>query len=452
MPPEGEVRWRRPPPEVTSTHGLHRHITYSELCDEDNKMELAVGKATSILGKMESGKIGLESESVYGSAIAMPQIASNSGWSWMFTCLAARSWFFLSLNVVMQGWLILMIGQELHSMSAYAGKMHLCNFGANIESCPDAADCRGPGGTEFTYPRLYNFNDWSTRKYVKESLLALFPKMRKEIEHEVDPGEYGVENSFCRYACVFIFSMAVVGDLFSTTNILKVLWKIPTGSAMPWISYEEPCWGPSKAAMKEVTGMTELDLVKFRIGSMPWMWKLVNLIFIVMPKIMIWCCLVSCGFRFLMETSGISDCIINCIALTFILDLDEMIFNRMSTQAAKTIMSKLEDYALYSIEAEEAESVEETLQRCRKEGQEKSLASKLSFLIPRRFFMILIVCIVFICKYYYHNCDIAKDGSIISTSIYIPRHAALSPLGFLFGVHSEHANTDKISWKMPGGD
>merc|ERR1711871_911111 len=58
---------------------------------------------------------------------------------------------------MLQGILIAMINEEAHVMTAFAGQMHLCDFGGNLPECPLTKNCRGPGGTTMSYPRLYTF-------------------------------------------------------------------------------------------------------------------------------------------------------------------------------------------------------------------------------------------------------------------------------------------------------
>merc|ERR1740121_1668327 len=139
----------------------------------------------------------------------MPQIARSAGWPWTLTGLAIRSFFFLALNIGLQAFLLAMIGEEQLFMYPFAGQMHLCDFGANIDQCPDGPNCKGPGGTTFSYPRLYSYDIWSTRIFLRDSLSTIFPHKADIINSIADPGEYGLENQYIRLACIFIFVMHV---------------------------------------------------------------------------------------------------------------------------------------------------------------------------------------------------------------------------------------------------
>merc|ERR1719476_1321373 len=105
-----------------------------------------------------------------------------------------------------------MIGTEQLMMYPFAGQMHLCDFGADIPRCPDAQNCEGPGGTKLSYPRLYSYDIWSTRSFLRDTLVSLFPEKSNLIKSVADPGEYGMENYYIRLACIFIFVLHVADD------------------------------------------------------------------------------------------------------------------------------------------------------------------------------------------------------------------------------------------------
>merc|ERR1740117_463291 len=100
---------------------------------------------------------------------------------------AIRSYLFLTINIAMQLFLLSMIGEEAHVMSAFAGQPHLCDFAKKIESCPGAPNCNGPGGTVFSFPRLYDFHSWATRTFVQDSLIVLFPDRKQDVVAAADP-------------------------------------------------------------------------------------------------------------------------------------------------------------------------------------------------------------------------------------------------------------------------
>jgi len=446
-------------PQIYSTGGtdLDQQYQYVDanidlLPEEDKNAYIAAGKALSFLIKMENtGSCGLERSSVYGAAIAIPQIARSTGYCCTMTSFAIRSYLFLLINIFMQLFLLSMIGEEAHVMSAFAGRMHLCNFGSAIERCPDAdaPNCKGPGGTTFSFPRLYDFSTWATRTFIRDSLIDIFPDRQEDIYNLADPGEYGMENYYCRLLCCFVFMMNVMEDFRTTLDVFWLLIHIPT-APQKWIRYEKPDWG-EKDHVKSVHAWRELDLVKFGVAGMPAKWKVANFLFIVVPKFLIWVVLAVSGNYFLMETAGITDVIMNSVALTFILNIDEMIFACFTTVSVRHIMSRMEEYELFSVEAEEAETDDEVLHRFhREEFGPGSWCIFLKRLNPKRLINVVIFMAIFNISYYYASCEQRADGSWTSKPIYMPTNVTFNPVAWVlpipaFGWHQ----SSEPSWTMP---
>merc|ERR1711879_1108204 len=108
----------------------------------------------------------------------------------------------------------------------------------------------------------------ATRLFVRDSLKVIFPDKADEIQASVDPGEYGMENWWCRWICCFLFMTAVVNDLFETISFANLLFHIPSRPET-WISYDVPEVGLDKETIKERYDKTELDFVKFKTAGMP---------------------------------------------------------------------------------------------------------------------------------------------------------------------------------------
>mmetsp|Transcript_1870 Transcript_1870/g.4741 ORF Transcript_1870/g.4741 Transcript_1870/m.4741 type:complete len:679 (-) Transcript_1870:56-2092(-) len=414
--------------------------------------QIAAAKAVSILTKMErQGYAGLEKNSVYGSAIAMPQIARSVGWSRTTVKHAIRSYVFLLVNFVLQGLLLTFIGESIQVINPNAGQMHLCDFGASLTSwaspCPGSSNCAGPDGTAMTLPRLYDFDVWNMRKFVQTSLLSVFPHRKDDILRLVDPGEYGVENYICRLCCCFLFTMSVVEDLRSTFTLGYLLMRLPSRDES-WIVWEPPDWAP-KAHAKEVLGWSELDLVQFKVAGMSLRWKFFNMLVVFVPKILLWYGTVHAGFQFLMETSTIADVVVNALAMTFLLQIDEMIQSRLSTESVRHIMEKLKDYPLFDLQAEEAETEEDCLERFNAQEIQICLCQDLPtllFLIPRRLLIILAVMSIFVWEYYNRNCVMTEEG-YVSKPMYLPSVSNTNLLAFLFGTPPQQ---DVAYWSWSG--
>lgn len=452
-------------PELAQNEMQDRPYDYIDanidsLPDEDKNAYIAAGKALSFLIKMETiGVCGLERSSVYGAAVALPQVARSTGYGRTMTSFAIRSYLFLLINIAMQLFLLSMIGEEAHVMSAFAGQPHLCDFAKRIENCPGAGgsskgssapNCQGPGGTPFSFPRLYDFHSWATRTFVRDSMKEIFPDRKEDIQSLADPGEYGMENYYCRLLCCFIFMMAVMEDLRSTMNVVHLLINIPTENGK-WIRYEKPSW-EDKDQAKLIHTWRELDLVKFGVAGMPLKWKFINFVCVVIPKFIIWLVLAISGNYFLMETAGIVDVIMNSVALTFILNIDEMIFATFTTVAVKHMMANMEDFELFNVDNEENETEEEALHRfCREEFGARSWCNFISKLNPKRIVVVIIGLAFFNIQYYYTNCEKASDGSWLSVPLYQPTHVRFNPVAWVFPLKAfGWHQASEPSWIMPG--
>lgn len=414
---------------------------------EADNPKVAASKAIAILSKREkAGYCRIEGGSIYGAAIAMPQIARSSGWPGTFLTLVIRVYFFLVVNVLLQGFLLSMIGEEQLMWYPFAGKMHLCDFGSNIKDCPDAANCKGPLGTPYSAPRLYDYDIWSTRIFIKDSLKAIFPDKAEELDKAVDPGEYGMENYYCRLACIFLFMLAVVDDLSGSWHLMKTLWYVPT-AAESWIEYDLPDWA-SKDDVKMIQEAGELDFVIFKVAGIPLHWKIINCLGVLLPKLALWLALVKSGVHYLMETAGIVDVIVNAMALTFVLEVDEMMFNRFSSSLTKHIMMNIVDKPLFSTDDEEEETEQDALKRFNEEELGSNRWWKvIIYVTPVRFIMVCLLQAFFMYEYYWKNCDKQQDGSLVSKAMSVPASLEYSPFKLMFGFEGER--TDEHFWVMP---
>lgn len=419
--------------------------------------KVAAARAVNILMKREqTGSCQVPTESVYGVVVVMPQIARSAGWSSTFTSLAIRAFVHLALNLVVQVVLLYQILLETNVMNLYGGQPHLCNFGRTFDTCPSkpGPDCLGPGGTTYTRDNLYgSFPQWSTRMFVRDALLLAMPDRADAIHANVVPGEYGIESPTCRLVCLFLFVMYIMDDLRETVNTALLLWHVPSTS-QSWLNYETPQWS-AKAEAKKKLGLEEFDFIKFQIRGMSVPWKCVNAIFVVLPKFMIWVLLISAGTQFLMDTAEITDLICNCLALAFVLQMDELIAARLCTEATKAIMEKIEAFDLYDPGDDENAKDNDVAQTFDQwEARWKVTEGKLLLLLfPKRLVTILIVCIAAYFWYFFRFCDFTDGGAWVSKTLLPP--AKVEKLGtWLFRWIFAPSSIDRVEtpcWQMPPG-
>jgi hypothetical protein len=414
--------------------------------DSAYNRRLSRAKLLGFLDKREAGSVCAE-QNIYGSAIALPQFARSLEWPVSLQRSVIRGYFFLALNIYVQASLLYYVSKEDQVVSKFGGQMHLCNFGANMANCPDAPGCVGPSGTRYTYSRLYSFAAIVDRQFVKDSLLQVFPEHADSIRKHVDVGEYGLESSSCRLLCVFLFMIEMISEFFTIYDMLALLYSVPTADES-WVTYEVPSW-EAKERVKEIKGWSELDLVQMKVAGMPMRWKIINVVFVVTPKIILWKCLCEVGVSFLMETSAMDDLIVNSVALGFILSIDEVFFQTLTKDSVRYMMMSLQAYDLYDTSALELYSDEQALERDAETHKSGWTCRKFLDLVPLRLVVAMAWTVVFVSEYYRRHCQVGKDGTMISKAVYIPQSFSISIFRVFFPRFFPADLEDEAAWEPP---
>jgi len=338
------------------------------------------------------GELTIETDSVYGAVIAMPQITRSLGWNQTFFALTFRSFLLLAINYVFQISALVFLTEESLVMDVLGGKMHLCDYGRTLEDCDQEKPqhgCKGPGGTVYTPPRLYGYDTWAVRKWTRDTLASFFEddeKVKNNIMdmNKIDPGEYGMENHECRIFACFLFTLAEVQGAFKILELIGILFHIPTKNES-WVYWAE-----------DGDDLDPLNNIKFRIAGMSLGWKLFNLIFIVFPKIWLLVEVFWMGFRFLMDTAGIVDLVLGAMAMDFVLSFDELILESFEGASTKHIMEHLEHFTHETDEEHLNEHIE---------GSGSGLKyGAIKLAIPRRLIIVLVVLLITVEAYYRVYC------------------------------------------------
>jgi len=326
----------------------------------------------------------------------------------------------LILNYFLQGSAMMFIAEESQVMDVLSGKMHLCDFAYDLEECPDHNHCTGPGGTKYTADGLYSYDIWSVRIYMRDTLKAAVsgtpldsPELKKKVDKAFAPGEYGMENYWCRVLACFIFMMAEVRDLFKTCELIAVLWHTPHHGES-WV-YKEGANGDGDPLMS----------LKFRVAGMPIAWKILNFFILVVPKVFLLYNVCWMGLRFLMETAGIIDLVLGAMTMDFILTLDELIFDGLGSATTKYIMGELEGFAMETGDGDDIVVDTNT--------SHKTKWGAIKLTLPRRLIFTLLVLFIFEVRYYWVNCD-RVDNMYVSKPLYLPKSANFNFMNFLTGI------------------
>lgn len=407
--------------------------------------ELAYATTTVGITKRDGGTLKVE-ESVYGAALVMPQLARTVGWNTTFTTFAIRSVLFLVLNIFVQAFLLKKVMQEQLVMDAFAGRMHLCDFG--IDTCPGPG-CRGPAGTDITPSRLYDHHDIVSRTFMKDSLKAIFPDRIEDINAKLDVGEYGMESNMCRYICCFIFMINCLDELEKIWGLGHLLYHVPSEDE-PWIRPLDDYEDLRQGRIEDVT---------IRIAGIPRIWKVINVMLIFIPKFMLWKLTVSTGFTFLMETAAIDDLIINSCALGLILQFDELVMASLMHEEERDFVSAVEEYEFYDSTTSCVGDMslltdEEIVNRYKQEqfGIRSWGLDALSLLFPYKLVLSLAGTCFFVTEYYRYYCTPdEKPGAhrYVSKPMYTPSSAAFSWCTTFFPDLFPMKEEGEPYWEMP---
>jgi len=473
--------------------------------ENEGPSSLARAKLLGALDICEAGACFVEKGSIYGAAILMPQLARSMSWHRLLTIEAFRSFLLIGVSIFLQVSLLVMLARKESVYDTFAGQMFLCDLGAGCIQ-GQGTMCTGPSGTEITPPRLYSFDIWSTRLYVRESLKKIFPDKQDDIQDLVDPGEYGLESYWCRLLCCILFVMSMLKEATNIIGMGKVLYYPPT-HADSWLgegisgneavdtecppktakasepqkrdAKEEDPDGSKRSstqsmglnrkswrAMKSAEELTStasagldvddgfeedwLDSIDLRIAGMPLMWKVINAVAILLPKILVWKLTVQTGITFLMETASISDLVVNSIALTFILSIDEMICETLTSQSTLSMLSRCKDYPLFDPELAQL-SDDDIASKYGGEKLEERLRvwDILAIVFPTRLVCVVVITFYFVWSYYHQHCTLTEDAEFLPNSLYPPKNSDFSIFNAIFPDFFPIETVSNPSWTMP---
>jgi hypothetical protein len=304
-------------------------------------------------------------------------------------------------------------------MDTLAGKMHLCDYAQHLDTCPEGPLCTGPGGTKYTRLRLYSFAQWAVRIFVRDMMIAVDPDKKDDIMKQVDPGEYGLESYNCRIVCCLVFTMSITTELFQNYELARFLFLLPS-KAESWIKYT-----PHSQSSGDHMFLA-CNLCEFQIKGMPRIWKIVNVIIILVPKSFLWLVVVWEGFRFLMETAGIVDLVMGSMAMGFVLSIDEALMSCLANGLTRHIMGALTEVPNFKDPAEGVEGSDDEILQAIGIPVPISFQRQFSLAFPRRLIVVAILLLANIWRYYFINCHVGPDGSFVSNPMHLPEHTWLT--------------------------
>merc|ERR1719456_850441 len=137
----------------------------------------------------------------------------------------------------------------------------------------------------------------------------------------------------------------------------------------------------------------------------------------MIPKMLFWVMTANLGVAFLMNTSGITDSIVNSMALAFILSIDELIFETATAGRTKYMMDNTEPFHLHQLTAERQAPEDHIL--IEDEKHRRSL--KCPDLFPQRLLFVVVLTWIFLTLYYWTRCERSADGTWVSQPLHMPK-------------------------------
>eukprot|EP00929_Paragymnodinium_shiwhaense_P009546 TRINITY_DN11375_c0_g1_i1.p1 TRINITY_DN11375_c0_g1~~TRINITY_DN11375_c0_g1_i1.p1 ORF type:complete len:442 (+),score=62.27 TRINITY_DN11375_c0_g1_i1:158-1483(+) len=418
-----------------------REATLKDAGGDSGVERRLVGQMIVALRAQHKGSVGVEEGSVYGAAVLMPQVARTCGWPEELLSLTISSYVYLILCLVVHGGILVYMQKSDRVSDGFGGQMYLCDFGANVDNCRDGdPSCVGPGGTTMSPPRMYGWGQWVTRVYVRDAMMSVFPDHKDTIGESVDPGEYGLESYNCRLLCVFVFLMSVIEELYLIVRMIRFFMQTPSEN-QPWVTFKE---GQENGAAG-VDVNASLDNVEVRVAGMSVWWKVFSVLTVLVPKAVLWTLTVDTGVSFLMETAGIDDIIVNSVALTFLLTMDETIVEGLMSAQTKYLLEKCQDYELEGIPmGDPDEEVREAPLYVR-------LPKALGNVVGYSCFKLLLTTFlsaVFLVHYYHRHCTYV-DGRWVSKTVYTPHSTAYNFFNAVLPWAFPIEQSEKPYWTMP---
>merc|ERR1712054_129219 len=83
--------------------------------------------------------------------------------------------------------------------------------------------------------------------------------------------------------------------------------------------------------------------ISVEIKGIPCRWKVFYVVFVLIPKFCILKFTCQVGVNFLMESSSIESVIVNAVALQFMLQIDNMVFEHLMGRSVRRLMNIVRD-------------------------------------------------------------------------------------------------------------
>lgn len=248
---------------------------------------------------LRSSHKGIPRDSLYGSAVVLPQVARTAKWNPVFVGKVVKAFSLLLMCNVVQIMFVYEVGKLVKEQTSK------CN--GNEEFCIDEGYVRFDHGGLFKHWYLCH-NDI----------------------HQL------------RLLCMFAFVVHMFHDARQSFEMLVLFMSLPTSEG-PWLRVSQTHEITADGGDLQAKRTTDLQL-GYQVDGMPAFWKAFNTVVWLAPKILIWIFLFLFGGVWLMNTPERKELILNAVALVFVSQMDELLFASVANVETQQRMEEIQPW------------------------------------------------------------------------------------------------------------
>eukprot|EP00931_Biecheleriopsis_adriatica_P124111 TRINITY_DN9920_c0_g1_i2.p2 TRINITY_DN9920_c0_g1~~TRINITY_DN9920_c0_g1_i2.p2 ORF type:complete len:214 (-),score=32.42 TRINITY_DN9920_c0_g1_i2:69-710(-) len=168
--------------------------------------------------------------------------------------------------------------------------------------------------------------------------------------------------------------------------------------------------------------------------------QVVNMFVLFTPRLLLFKSVTYCGINFLMETPDITSMIVNVTAMSFLLQIDELIFTHFLSHTTQHMLENLKEFepGSASRSRDQEESEEDDFVAVRRQDFVR--------LVPWRMIFTVGALFTFLAEYYHAHCELQEDGSWVSAPLYLPSTILYNPICIF--VECQQGGAELV-WQMP---
>lgn len=162
-------------------------------------------------------------------------------------------------------------------------------------------------------------------------------------------------SSFLRFVCVATFCSFCFSDLLETTGMCRWLNYLPTWDKKQEDLVNEKLTGSllfEKQTKRETIGRCpDQEVTVFKpITGISTKFKSMIFLFVILPKYIIAVLLMFVGSGFIVRAEGISDIVLNTVAVSFVLQVDDFAYRGFTTSSMKILYESIPPIGLFDEE------------------------------------------------------------------------------------------------------